>query len=198
MAMVAGLGAGAVATSELLHWRSSQRYLARPAPTGPAGLIVLGYPTRHNGQPHPVQKWRVDLAMRACGRLAVEKLVFSGAPSKDRPSEAEAMATYADSLGIPKGLVELELGALTTWENIKFSLPLVEHLPTIAIVSDPMHAARARRYVLAQRPDLGARLATAGEYRPFERCGLKMAFALYETYRASQIRLRGFPAGPDA
>ena len=42
----------------------------------------------------------------------------------------------------------------------------------------------------AQRPDLGAHLVSAGEYRLFERSWLKVPTAVYETYVAQHRRLR--------
>jgi uncharacterized SAM-binding protein YcdF (DUF218 family) len=62
------------------------------------------------------------------------------------------MASYAESVGVPAGLIETETRARSTWENIEYSLPLVDGFDRLAIVSDPLHAARARRYLIAQRP----------------------------------------------
>ena len=64
------------------------------------------------------------------------------------------MAAYAEVLGVPGQLVATELQATSTWENVEFSLPMVASFPRIAIVSDPLHASRARRFVRAQDPRL--------------------------------------------
>ena len=77
----------------------------------------------------------------------------------------------------------------STRENVLFSLSLVEGCGSIAFCSDPMHAARARRYALAQRPELRDSLVSADDYRLFERWWIKLPCTLYELWR--NLRNRG-------
>lgn len=182
--------AGTILASEGLHWRASKRFLPQNHAQGPCALVVLGFPARHNGALHPLQKWRTEMAKRAFDALGAQSVVFSGAPSRGRPAEAETMAAYAEHLGVPRASLQTETKATSTWQNIEFSLPMVESFARLAIVSDPMHAARGRRFVRAQRPDLAARLVSAGEYRLFERIWLKVPTAVYETYVAQYRRIR--------
>jgi hypothetical protein len=183
--------AGVVAASEYLHWRSSKWYLPVEQPSGgPCSLIVLGYPTRLNGEPRRAQVWRVQLAKRAFDELAATKVVFSGGPSKGRPAEGEAMAALAHRLGMPPDGVEVEIEARTTWQNVQFCLPLVGNSARVAIVSDPLHAARARRYLMAQDPEVGRRLVSAGEYQFMEHCWLKIPCLVHEIYVAVRGTLR--------
>ncbi len=65
------------------------------------------------------------------------------------------MAAYAELLGVPARLIATESRASTTWENVEFSVPLLENFDRLAFVSDPLHAARARRYLQTTAP--GAR-----------------------------------------
>jgi vancomycin permeability regulator SanA len=181
---------GTVLLSEVLHWRASKRYLAKDNMPGRCALIVLGFPARRDGRLHPIQKWRTDMAKRAFDSLGAGTIVFSGAPSRGRPSEAETMAAYAVQLGVPATSVRTETRAKSTWQNIELSLPMVEGFDRLAIVSDPLHAARGRRFVRAQRPDLAAHLVSAGEYKLFERWWLKVPTAVYETYVSQYRRLR--------
>jgi len=181
---------GTVLMSEALHWRASKRFLSAGHVPGRCALIVLGFPARRDGRLHPIQKWRTDIAKRAFASLGAERIVFSGGPSRGRPSEAETMAAYAVKLGMPATSVRTETKAMSTWQNIELSLPMVEGFDRLAIVSDPLHAARGRRFVTAQRPDLAAHLVSAGEYRLFERSWLKVPTAVYETYVAQHRRLR--------
>ena len=181
---------GTVLLSEALHWRASKRYLGNGPVPGPCALIVLGFPARRDGKLHPIQKWRTDIAKRAFATLGAERIVFSGGPSRGRPSEAETMAAYAVQLGVPAASARTESKAMSTWQNIELSLPMVEGFDRLAIVSDPLHAARGRRFVIAQRPGLAAHLVSADEYRLFERSWLKVPTALYETYVALHRRLR--------
>jgi uncharacterized SAM-binding protein YcdF (DUF218 family) len=181
----------AVAASELLHWSASKWDLPAPPRRGRCALVVLGYPTKRSGQLRSVQRWRVEMAKRALDRLGAELVVFSGSASKGRPAEGHAMATYAEAQGVPTSLIRTESRASTTWENVEFSMPLLENFDRLAFVSDPLHAARARRYLRAQRPDLAARLVTAGEYVIFERWWLKVPAAGYELLELFRTRRAG-------
>jgi uncharacterized SAM-binding protein YcdF (DUF218 family) len=104
------------------------------------------------------------------------------------------MAAYAARLGVPAERIGLETRSRSTWENFSMALPMVETYDSIAIASDPLHAARARRYALQQRADLSSRLVFADNYRFLERWWLKVPTAAYELFIAS--RQRFFKAGP--
>jgi hypothetical protein len=179
---------GVVAASELLHWSASGWDLAAPAPHGRCALMVLGYPTKRSGDLRAVQRWRVEMAKRALDLLDAELIVFSGSASKGRPAEGDAMAAYAAVLGVPARLIATESRASTTWENVEFSLPMLENFDRLAFVSDPLHAARARRYLRVQRPDLAGHLVSAGEYRFLERWWLKVPAAGYELLELYRTR----------
>ena len=184
---------GAIAASEVLHGSASRWDLAAPAPNGRCALIVLGYPTKRSGELRAVQRWRVLMAKRAMDLLGAELIVFSGSASRGRPAEGDAMAAYAAALGVPARLIATESRASTTWENVEYSLPLLHGFERLAFVSDPLHAARARRYLRAQRPDLAGALVSAGEYRVLERWWLKLpaaAYELLELYRTRRSRRR--------
>jgi uncharacterized SAM-binding protein YcdF (DUF218 family) len=122
-------------------------------------------------------------------------VVFTGAAVHRDRAEAEVMARYArERLGLAADRIVTETEARSTWQNIQFSVPLIEHADRIVIASDPMHAARARRYLRIQRPDLAARVAPAADYRPLEQWWLKVPTALHEL--AAIVRRRaGAAAG---
>lgn len=183
--------------AELLHWRAS-RHL-RNADAGSRGIsgseavIVLGYRATRSGRLHPLQRWRTEIAVRSMDSGRDGRLVFTGAGRGGSPSEAATMAAYARAvLGVPADRIILETEARNTWQNIELTLPLVEDADTIKIASDPMHAARARRYLRRQRPDLADRLVSADDYRFLERWWLKIPTAAYESaVRAARRVLRG-------
>ena len=52
--------------------------------------------------------------------------------------------------------MQLEERAVSMWENVQFSIPLAEAggAEQFVFASQPWHAARARRYLRRQRPDL--------------------------------------------
>jgi uncharacterized SAM-binding protein YcdF (DUF218 family) len=90
------------------------------------------------------------------------------------------MADYAQHVhGVRSDQVGLERHAVTTWQNVAFSLELLESAEAIKVASSPMHAARARTYLLKQRPDLAVKLIKADDYRFGERPLLKMATLAY-------------------
>ena len=73
---------------------------------------------------------------------------------------------------------------------VEFSLPHVEDCDMIAFCSDPLHAARARRYAGEQRPELAARLVSADDYRLLERWWLKVPATAYELTIEARRRRR--------
>ncbi|MBF6175858.1 YdcF family protein [Nocardia blacklockiae] len=176
--------AAAVGVAEFLSWRASRQYLAqggKSVPGATEAVVVLGYPSERDGSTHPLQRWRCRIAVRSMDPGAESTLVFTGgAVARDWP-EAEVMARYTrDVLGVPAARIRTETAAESTWQNIEFTIPLLEHADRVKIASDPMHAARARRYLRSQRPDLAARLAPAADYRFGEQWWLKLPTAAHE------------------
>lgn len=166
---------------EAAHRFASRRDYGQPQ-TGPQAseaIIVLGCPTHPDGTLHPLQRWRVDIAARTLNPR-VQVVVFTGTTAKTGVSEASAMAAYARTRGIPNDLILLEEEALSTWQNLHFSAPLVETHDVVRIVSDPMHAWRARQFLARQNPQLAAKLAPAVDYRPLERWRWKLGTMIYE------------------
>lgn len=151
-------------------------------------VIVLGFPPRHDGRTNSVQRWRCRIAVRSLdpGRSSV--LIFTGASTKGPRSEAEVMAGYArDILGVPAQQIMLEEQARSTWDNIKYSLPMAEPFSAIKIASDPFHVRKAHRYVARIRPDLATRLEPARCYRPGEYLPLKAAILVYEIWSRAAL-----------
>ena len=62
---VLGACGAVVGAVELVHWRAARRLAPPSEPAaGPPAVVVLGYPTRADGRSHPVQRWRVRIAVR--------------------------------------------------------------------------------------------------------------------------------------
>jgi len=177
---------------EALHWWASRRHFppAGPHPPGDDVVLVLGSPSTPEGDLHPLQQWRTDIAVRSLhGPRA--RLVFSGGAPEGARSEAAVMAEYAhDVLGVPRARIALETRARSTWENVANSLPLLEGAGTVRIASAPTHAARGRRYLARMRPDLARRLAPCDDYRVGERWREKAASLAYGAARRTVRRLR--------
>ncbi len=185
MAAVFAAGAAAVVfAAERVHGRASRRLLGpvrNPLPGGKDAVVVLGYPATADGRTRALQRWRCRIGARSLDPARDGFLVFTGGAVHGRWVEAEVMAAYArDRLGVPADRIRIEPRAESTWQNIEFTIPSIEHADRIMIASDPMHAARARRYLRAQRPDLARRLIRADDYRPLERWWLKVPTAAHE------------------
>jgi uncharacterized SAM-binding protein YcdF (DUF218 family) len=170
-----------IVCSELSDWVASA--IAANPPKGKTCIVlVLGYPSKSDGTPDPVQELRVANGVRAYRHDRCSQLVFSGSAVKNQMVEAEMMAKLASSDGVPSSRILMETQAQNTWENIKFSMPFLEKYDSIIIASDSLHAQRGRRYLCKQRPDLCGHTFVAAEYRPFDRWWWKVATTLNELF----------------
>ncbi|WP_232009816.1 YdcF family protein [Actinomyces howellii] len=169
---------GAVVAAEVAHHRASRAYLGRGAAVhddAVEAVVVLGFadPGRSAGL---VNRRRVAYALRSQrGRRST--LVTSGGAVAGPVPEAELLAAHARALGYGGDLVT-ETGSRSTWENVRNVIPLIEHAQRIVVVSDAVHAAKARYYLHMQRPDLAARLAPADDHRLGEDLVLKVPTAV--------------------
>ena len=103
---------------------------------------------------------RINRRRIARGLTALEVdgvLIVSGGAVAGRRSEARLLADAARDAGY-RGPIALEETSRSTWENVANSQALLEPRARIVIVSEPVHAAKARALLSAQRPDLAARL----------------------------------------
>lgn len=195
----AGVLAALALAPEAAHWWASRRPYGAPR-TGTdhtEAIVVLGCPTHPDGSLHPLQRWRVDIAVRTMNPR-VRTVVFTGTTAKTGVSEASAMAAYARTRGIPGELIVLEEEALSTWQNLQYTAPLVEHDDVLRLVSDPMHAWRARQFLARQQPALAAKLAPAVDYLPGERWRWKLGTMIYELVaRYREWRNPRLPKGPN-
>lgn len=99
-------------------------------------------------------------------------------------SEAQMMADYAESLGVPAANIILEDQSRTTVENVTNSIPLLADAPAIKIASNTFHARRARRILRDESPELAARLVRTRDYIPGEWGPLHLVMLVHEALRA--------------
>ena len=126
----------------------------RPATPRGQAVLVLGH-----ADAGP-RAGRINRRRIARGLAALEAdgvLIVSGGAVAGRRSEARLLADAARDAGY-RGLIALEEASRSTWENMANSQALLEPRARIVIVSEPVHAAKARALLAAQRPDLAARL----------------------------------------
>jgi hypothetical protein len=199
--VAAGVLLGVVVV-ELAHYLAMRRVLASlPVEPGAHGstseaVIVLGFPPRHDSTTNSVQRWRCRIAVRSLNPGRSSVLIFTGTATRGPRSEAEVMADYTrDILGVPAQQIMLEEQARSTWDNIKYSLPLAEPFTAIKIASDPFHVRKAHRYVARIRPDLITRLEPAGCYRPGEYLPVKAAILAHEIWSYARRRVIALASG---
>ena len=126
----------------------------RPATPRGQAVLVLGH-----ADAGP-RAGRINRRRIARGLAALEAdgvLIVSGGAVAGRRSEARLLADAARNAGY-RGPIALEEASRSTWENMANSQALLEPRARIVIVSEPVHAAKARALLAAQRPDLAARL----------------------------------------
>lgn len=172
---------GVLAAGEAVHWWASRSGLgatgAAPADSGSGeAVVVLGH-SDAGARAGRQNRARVRAGLRSRSG-ADSVLVLAGGAVAGPVPEAELMGRYLrDELGY-RGPVVLETVSRSTWENIERVIPLVEGAGRIKVVSDSVHALKARRYLKDLRPDLAARLVRGADYLPGERVLVKPALAL--------------------
>ena len=173
-ALLAGsLLVGVLAASEAVQWAASHCLLGsganpggRPGAHGAEAVVVLGHADAGTVAGAENRR-RVRAGLRS---LATPEsvLVLSGGAVAGPVPEAELMADYATGVLGYSGPLVLEVSSRSTWENIGAIIPLVENASRIVVVSDPVHALKARMFLRRREPELAARLARADDYRTGE------------------------------
>ncbi|WP_194785321.1 YdcF family protein [Actinomyces haliotis] len=163
---VAGTALAAGAGFRVIEHRAATWYLPRGGGQDPAGacttsrsrtVLVLGHAdTGTTAGEQNLARVRAALAVARPGDV----LVVSGGGVAGPVPEARLLADAARDLGW-RGVVRVEGASRSTWENVANCAPLLEDAPHIVVVSEPVHAAKARHFLALQRPDLADRLAAA-------------------------------------
>jgi uncharacterized SAM-binding protein YcdF (DUF218 family) len=171
---------GLAAWGEFVHWRASRAQMHERLPARSEAVVVLGHRNPRGARANALNRWRVRAALRSIdANSASSVLVCSGASDAAPVSEAALLARYAVAERGFTGTVRLEERSRSTWQNVENVIPLIEHVDQIKIVSNPLHAQKARLYLRHQRPDLAERLVRAADYRLGEAWPIKPLFALH-------------------
>jgi uncharacterized SAM-binding protein YcdF (DUF218 family) len=108
-------------------------------------VVVLGNRAKTKGVPNICMTGRVDKAMALLNQYGGTNLLLSGGVDPVEESfESQVMANHALSNGFSGNLVQ-EKASTTTFENLKFTKPLLSNAgaKTVVIVSEPHHLWRA-------------------------------------------------------
>jgi vancomycin permeability regulator SanA len=103
--------------------------------------LILGAAVWPDG-PSPALQRRVLHAAGLYHAGRISHLIPCGGLGLYPPTEAQAMADLLRSTGIPAGHITLEDRSSTTFENLRYALPLLTG-PDVVIVTDRYHAPRA-------------------------------------------------------
>lgn len=160
--VLAAGGAAFLLWGEVISARASARGLGRGRPGARRAVLVLGYGNR-TSRANAVNRFRVRAGLRTL-RTPEDVLIFAGGAVRGAEPEARILARYAAERGYSRPVL-LDEQSRTTEENIRNVLPFLEDAEEIAIVSNALHAERARGLLRALRPDLGTRLIRADDYR---------------------------------
>lgn len=170
---------GVLLWGEYVHWRSSRRRMGDPQGSGGReAVLVLGYKNRGTSANY-INRFRLRAALRSQDSDAQESvLVMCGGSVASEIAEADLMARCARFEFGYTGPILTEPDSRTTWENIQNAIPLIEQFDVIKIVSNSLHAEKARAYLWRLRPDLAQRLVAAKDYRFGEMAFVKPVAAL--------------------
>jgi len=113
--------------------------------------IVLGAGLRADGTPSRSLQSRLDAAVLYHGRNPAAQIVVSGGVGHGQAfSEAQAMARFLESAGIPSHLIILEGASHSTYENMRLSMAILEELfPTgftATVITNDFHMYRSIRF----------------------------------------------------
>lgn len=136
------LGFGCIATiSVMMLW---QAYNTPPPTQGDYTVVVLGCGLQGD-QPSLMLRRRLNATARYLNANPEATCIVSGGQGHDEViSEAQAMATYLESIGIDPSRIQMEDQSTNTRENLRFSMALLPEssLGTV-IATDGFHQLRA-------------------------------------------------------
>lgn len=107
--------------------------------------IVLGCPSKEDGCISRMQKSRIHAAIQLYEQHIVDTILISGGSVRNAYTEADIMAAYASTCGIPAHALLLERQAQNTFENLHYAKALCEqhHFTRVVVVTSCFHARRA-------------------------------------------------------
>jgi SanA protein len=116
-------------------------YAPQSVPPQPVA-IVFGAGLRRDGTPTTVLADRVETAVRLYQQGSASRLLMSGSPVAGRSSEAEAMASLALRLGVPREALLLDQGGSRTYDTCERARRLFG-LDRAILVTQRFHLPRA-------------------------------------------------------
>lgn len=152
-------------------------------------IIILGCPARPGGKPSPTMRSRMAAALEAYREKHAGELICSGGSAHNAYREADVMADLAAASGIPAEHIHRETQSANTFENIKYSVQIMQEngWTSALIVTSPWHLRRAG--ILAADFPIDYGLLSS---RPPKRLSVRRAVVLSvrENCKIIQMKLR--------
>lgn len=121
-------------------------------PEAPDAIVVLGHhPALADGGVEYETRARVELGVKLYRQTQGAPLLMTGGKSSEGAIEADVMAEYAESLGVPGEHILRERQSHDTIENARLTVALLrrrlggDHAPRVALVTSDYHIERATR-----------------------------------------------------
>ncbi len=153
-------------------------------------VLIPGYPSKSDGTPHAIQRFRVEAGVAVYRKYQCSRIILSGGAVSNPNVEAEVMASLAELAGVPSNKLDVERNAQSTWENIGCSKPYFKDAARVLIVSDPLHAHRAKRYACLQDSHLCSSVSAIGVTPPLTAIWWAVPLAVNEV----RIKIQDFVA----
>lgn len=119
--------------------------------------------------------------MRALGASTI---IFTGSSVNTPEVEATTMSQIAVDLGVPVDQHVCDPDSTTTWENVHNVHAMVGPTDRVLLVSNPLHAARARRHWLGLYAEDAHRVFTVTQPAGLTDWHRSLAATVYETASA--------------
>ena len=158
-------------------------------------IIVLGYPANPDGSASSVERARVMEGVREYRRGKAPAMIMTGGAAHNQHIEADAMADFAITQGVPAGAILREEQARNTIQNAWYSVQMMEahNWKSAEVVSSRSHLPRAslifaRFPVQYEMHGAPSREETGWVY--------DCAAFVHEAQSTTRIRLFGFTPSP--
>jgi uncharacterized SAM-binding protein YcdF (DUF218 family) len=108
-------------------------------------IIVLGNPANDNCKPAPMMRERVNTGVELFKKGWADKILFTGSSVANQCIEADVMAEYAISLGVPDSCIIKESRAENTYQNAKYAVERLKefNFKKAVIVTSKFHIKRS-------------------------------------------------------
>jgi len=159
-------------------------------------LIVLGNPAAAHCTPGLEMRERVDESVREYKAGVAPHIIMTGAAAHNECVEAQVMADYAATQGVPRDAVVVEGQAKDTIQNIWYSDKIMQGngWKSAEVISSPYHLPRTG-LILKHYPEIAWR-TDASKWPAAYGTWKKITYVYREAYGLVRLRLNGFRPSP--